>query len=299
MTSSDRSELEARVAVLRRIVYGTPDGYASAAATELEAAEAELVRRDSASGAARMTAASGQGVPLLADAGAAGGAGMAGMAGAGGVAGSTGGAVGADGSGGLAVLEQLLHDVRDLPEAVDRAEPSTQAGLDVRAASAAEAPESAPPRGGARRRARVALAVAAVVAAVVAIGPLRELVEPPRGLAIFDRAPDPSQALMPGSHDILTPESLASVRYIGTEVGYRAWVFRDRGDVCMTLQRENWAGSGTTCVAEADFAGTGIHQVVRYEQLYDLVRPVGVGPGDGVEFAWTAESTGLEWSMRR
>ncbi|SFR69516.1 hypothetical protein SAMN05428970_0712 [Agromyces sp. CF514] len=162
-----------------------------------------------------------------------------------------------------------------------------------------ERPDLHEPRHGARRRALIVCAVAAAVAAVASIGPLRELTDPPRGLAIFDRAPDPSQALIPGANDILTAESLASVRYIGTEVGYRAWVFRDRGDVCMTLQRENWAGAGTTCVAEAEFARTGIREVVRYEQLYDLARPVGVGPGDGVEFAWTAESTGLEWSMRR
>ncbi|WP_368259255.1 hypothetical protein, partial [Blautia wexlerae] len=263
MTSSDGSELEARAAALRRIVYGTPDGYAGPAAAELEAVEVELGRRDSSPREPEPPSPSPSAVS---------GAGLRRDD----HRGLDQDPADARVAGGLALMEQV--------DAV---------------ATTAEGPDPHEPRRDARRRALIVCAVAAAVAAVASIGPLRELTDPPRGLAIFDRAPDPSQALIPGADDILTAESLASVRYIGTEVGYRAWVFRDRDDVCMTLQRENWAGAGTTCVAEAEFERTGIREVVRYEQLYDLVRPVGVGPGDGVEFAWTAESTGLEWSMRR
>ncbi|WP_157421770.1 hypothetical protein [Agromyces sp. Leaf222] len=267
MTSSERSELEARAAALRRIVYGTPGGHLSAAAAELETVEAQL-------------RSGSDPTP---------GPGSDPISGSGPIASPTADPLRA---GGLAVIEQVeqigQHPQVD-PAVPDPAVPD-QALRDP-------APPGAPP--GTRRRVLVMVAVAAAIAVVAALGPLRALSEPPRGLEVFDRAPDPSQALMPGNDDILTPASLASVRYIGTEVGYRAWVFRDRGDVCLTLQRENWNGSGTTCVAESDFARSGIRQVVRYEQLRDLARPVGVGPGDGVEFAWTADSTGLEWSMRR
>lgn len=272
MTSSERSELEARAAALRRIVYGTPDGHLSAAAAELETVEAQL--------------RSGS-VPTP-------GSGSDPISGSGPIASPTADPLRA---GGLAVIEQV-EQIWQHPQ-VDPAAPVPAAPVPAVPDPAVPdpAPRGAPP--GTRRRVLVMVAVAAAIAVVAALGPLRSLSEPPRGLEVFDRAPDPSQALMPGNDDILTPASLASVRYIGTEVGYRAWVFRDRGDVCLTLQRENWNGSGTTCVAETDFARSGIRQVVRYEQLRDLARPVGVGPGDGVEFAWTADSTGLEWSMRR
>ncbi|MET4156745.1 hypothetical protein [Agromyces sp. PvR057] len=244
MASPERSELEARAAALRRIVYGTPGGHLGEAASELEAVEAELRRAVAMGGSHEAPAAL---IASPTDEGRR--------------------------AGWLAVVEQV-----------------EQVEQDARAPGA--------PRG-TRRRALVMVAVAAVIAVVAVLGPLRELAEPPRGLEVFDRAPDPSQALIPGQDDILAPEALASVRFIGSEVGYDAWVFRDRDDVCMALQRENWNGAGITCVTEAEFARAGIRQVVRYEQLYDLVRPVGVGPGDGVEFAWTTDSTELEWSTRR
>jgi len=43
--TGDDAELEARADALRRVVYGTPDGYETDAATELERVEAELARR--------------------------------------------------------------------------------------------------------------------------------------------------------------------------------------------------------------------------------------------------------------
>ncbi|ANJ25799.1 hypothetical protein [Agromyces aureus] len=303
MTSSDRSDLEGRVAALRRLVYGTPDGHLSDAVAELEAAEAELARSIAAERAEGPSSTPTAGV-------AAGRAGAdlpgtdptdQGSPGAGPPAG--------DRSTGELTLLDVLEQA-DLADGAEWASGGRGRATDARAADAGATEAGMPDvdaadgsrrrgaRSGARRRTLLFGAVAAI-GVVALLGPMRALAEPPRGLEVFDRAPDPSQAMMPGENEILTPESLASVRFIGTEVGYDAWVFRDRNDVCMTLQRENWYGSGTTCVAEADFARTGIRQVVRYEQLYDLVRPVGVGPGDGVEFAWTADSTALEWSMRR
>ena len=260
MTSPERSELESRAAALRRIVYGTPDGYLGDAASELAAVEAQLGRDLPATGALPATVARP----------------------------SAGGSKAVEAA---APIEQsVLGEPVEPDERVERVARVERVEPDAETSGA---------RRGTRRGVLILVAVAAAIGLIAALGWLRELSEPPVGLAIFDRAPDPSQALIPGIDDLLTPEALASVRYLGTEVGYRAWVFRDRGDVCMTLQRENWAGSGTTCVAESDFARSGIRQVVRYEQLSDRLRPAGVGLGDGVELAWTADSTGLEWSVRR
>lgn len=50
--TSDDAELEARADALRRIVYGTPDGFTSSAVDELESVEAELARRAGASAGA-------------------------------------------------------------------------------------------------------------------------------------------------------------------------------------------------------------------------------------------------------
>lgn len=58
--ADDDEQLEARAAALRRVVYGTPEGYASDASAELAAVEQELARRRAALGTAHAGDASGE-----------------------------------------------------------------------------------------------------------------------------------------------------------------------------------------------------------------------------------------------
>ncbi|MFC9560193.1 hypothetical protein [Agromyces sp. NPDC056965] len=58
--ADDDEQLEARAIALRRVVYGTPEGYASDASAELAAVEQELARRRAALGTAPAGEASGE-----------------------------------------------------------------------------------------------------------------------------------------------------------------------------------------------------------------------------------------------
>lgn len=141
-------------------------------------------------------------------------------------------------------------------------------------------------------------AAALVVAGVaLAIGPIRELNVPPRGLEVFDRARSDQDTGPRGSEIALGARAVETIRHIGRVVGFDVWVFRDGTDVCMMVQRDARSGWGANCVDEAVFLDRGIRQLISADELIGGARPAGMEPGTAVELEWSDESVEVEWSI--
>jgi hypothetical protein len=238
---TDETELEARAAELRRLVYGTPGGHESDAVTELVEVEHALAKLRETS------AESASGAPV-------------------GTRTSTGRA---------APTPALAEDPED---ATDSSERTPRARRMVLAGAAA-------------------LVVAVVAGAALAIGPIRDLAEPPRGLEIFDRARGDEDAGPRGSEIALGARAVETIRHIGRVVGFDVWVFRDGTDVCMIVQRDERSGWGANCVDEAVFLDRGIRQLISSDELIGRARPAELEPGTAVELEWSDESVEVEWSV--
>jgi hypothetical protein len=198
----------------------------------------------------------------------------------------------------LAEVEDALARLRNPPAGSDS--PSEGAPA-VDAADAADAAASFARR---RRTRGILIAVTAAVAVAVvvvggalALGPIRELAGPPRGLAVFDRAPVDADTGPRGSDVTLDQRAASTLRHVGSVVGHDVWVFRDGTDVCMIAQLGEENGWGANCVAEEVFLDRGIRRYIAYDELCDETRPPGLEPGNAVALAWNAESTEVEWSI--
>lgn len=235
---TDETELEARAAELRRLVYGTPGGHESDAVTELVEVEHALAKLRETS----VASASGTSMPKRA-------------------------------STGRAVPTPAL--VEDPEHATDSSERPRRA-----------------------RRMLLAGAAALVVAgAALAIGPIRDLAVPPRGLEVFDHARSDEDAGPRGSEIALGGRAVETIRHIGRVVGFDVWVFRDGTDVCMIVQRDERSGWGANCVDEAVFFDRGIRQLISSDELIGRARPAKLEPGTAVELEWSDESVEVEWSV--
>lgn len=197
----------------------------------------------------------------------------------------------------LAQVEEALARLRNPPA---EREPGSVAG-----APAEDVEDAADAAGSLARRRRtrgfliaVATAVAVVVVGVaLALGPIRELAGPPRGLAVFDRAPVGADTGPRGSDVALDYRAASTLRHIGRVVGHDVWVFRDGPDVCMIAQLGEENGWGANCVTEAVFLDRGIRRYIAYDELCDETRPPGLEPGGAVVLAWNVDSTEVEWSI--
>ncbi len=158
-------------------------------------------------------------------------------------------------------------------------------------------PDPAAPRHRTRRLVIAGAAIIAVVGATFAFGQVRDFVDPPRGLEIFDSQGDETDAGPRGFSAAVGESAVTTVRHIGRAVGYDVWVFRDRGDVCMMAQREHGSGWGANCVTEADFRGRGIRQIITYDEFSGSARPAGLDPASAVELAWNDGYVEVEWSI--
>lgn len=204
-----------------------------------------------------------------------------------------------DAVGELAKVEEALARLKSPPAG---SESPSAADAPADAAAAADAAEAAAWHAQRRRTRGILITVAAAVAVVVvgaalALGPIRELAGPPRGLAVFDRAPVETDTGPRGSDVALDQRAASTLRHIGLVVGHDVWVFRDGTDVCMIAQLGEENGWGANCVTEEVFLDRGIRRYIAYEELCDDTRPPGLEPGGALALAWNADSTEVEWSI--
>ncbi|MEF3402597.1 hypothetical protein [Agromyces sp. CCNWLW203] len=155
-----------------------------------------------------------------------------------------------------------------------------------------------------RTRRRPALAAAGILAAGIAIGigvtlaaePVANLVTPPRGLEVFDRARDDVDTGPRAFVAVLGADAVSSFRSIGRAVDHDVWVFRDGDAVCMIAQTQHRSSWGANCVSETEFRRTGIRQYISYDELGEA-RPEGLDPASAVALSWTDRSDTVEWSI--
>ncbi|MFD4421009.1 hypothetical protein ACFWN7_05855 [Agromyces sp. NPDC058484] len=198
----------------------------------------------------------------------------------------------------LVAVELELARLRATPETA--AEPSEDARAAADTVDAEFAVDAAIP-GRLRRRRRLALAGGALLlvgaAVAVALGRTSELIDPPRGLEVFERARGDADAGPRGFVAVLDTDAVATLRSIGRAVGHDVWVFRDDGDVCMIAQRRNWSGWGANCVSETEFGDGGIRQFIPYDEFDGRERPADLDPASAVELTWDDGSAEVEWSV--
>ncbi|MDQ0894685.1 hypothetical protein [Agromyces ramosus] len=169
--------------------------------------------------------------------------------------------------------------------------------------SAESVPNAEVPRPDERptRRWRFATAVtvlASAVGAIALLGPVRELLLPPRGLEVFERAP--SVAELDRARDVteathLDPAAASSLRPLGSAVGYEVWTYRDGERVCLLTQRDFWFAWISSCVTLEEFRERGLVRRIPAAEISDLTRPSPVAPDDVVLLEWGPRSTGVEW----
>lgn len=263
--TSDDAELEARADGLRRIVYGTRDGFASGAAEELERVEAELARRAAERERADERERAAERERATIAAGVAGEA-RAGSTGNSGAPGAVGGAPGAATAG------------------------PADGGHPVASANRARWPDRL------GTRATNGLAIAAVLAgfAIVAGISVVNLATPVRGLAVFDRPQQPDDE----SLTVALGAQADTVRRVDEVFGRGFWAYLNGVDqVCLSVVPE-----GTSlvergeCASRDRFDEHGIMVQYAAAELGDE-RPEGMGERDVVVISWSAESEGVTWEL--
>lgn len=266
--TGDDAELEARADALRRVVYGTPDGYETDAATELERVEAELARRAEerraeASRAAAVAAAEAAGAAAAA-----------------------------------AATVANSGDPGDTTPGAGDSPASRAAHPDARTATAAGAASSSDLRSAASaRRWPAVLAIAGVLTAFAAAGgvALVGALTPPRGLAVFDRPQQPEDE----SLVVALGAQADTVRKIDELFGRGFWAYLNGGDqVCLSVVPtggSNLVERGE-CASRERFAEHGISVQYAATEL-GARRPRGSGERDVVIVTWLPDADGVEWEL--
>ena len=266
MEPDHEDQLERRRDELRRIVYGTREGAGSDAVVELAAVELELAART------RETRRDVHDLPAASD-------------------------------------EPAASDrpgASDTPAASDRPGASdTPAASDTPVASGRTAMSGTPPSGRPRRvRAAIvagAIAVLALAAAGVALlGPARDMLSPPRGLAVFERDQTPEErdrADRVASAAGLQPTDASALRSLGRAFGYDFWVFRDADEVCLLSQRPYFFVWVESCASIEDFAEDSLIRRIPADDIRNGAWPPAMGPGDVLVVTWGPESAEVGWSV--
>ncbi|UOQ90475.1 hypothetical protein MUN74_06050 [Agromyces endophyticus] len=262
--TGDDAELEARADALRRVVYGTPDGYETDAATELERVEAELARRAEE----RRDAASRS---LALD----------------------GGAAAASASSGAASVSNS-GDPRDTPFG-DDADPARR--LEHPESHTAAAQAGAQASRTPKRRWPTVLAIAGVAVAFAAAGAvaIASLVAPPRGLAVFDRPQQPEDE----SLVVALGAQADTVRKLDELFGRGFWGYLNGADqVCLSvvpIGGPNIVERGE-CASRDRFAEHGIAVQYVVAEL-GAFRPRGAGDRDVLIVSWLPDHEDLDWEL--
>ncbi|KRE22328.1 hypothetical protein [Agromyces sp. Soil535] len=204
-----------------------------------------------------------------------------------------------------AVEEELAARVRGaLPVA---SESSLGDGESGRGTTEPPVPAPTPEEPRARWRPTRAWVIGAVVAVLLllaggisVIGPVREALSPPRGLAVFDREPLPDDLeridqVATGAG--LQPDDAATLRSIGRAFGYDFWVFRDDNRVCLLSRRQFFFDWVRSCATIQEFEAHGLTRRIAADDIRDGAKPRRIGPGDVVVVSWGPESTEVDWTV--
>jgi hypothetical protein len=151
-----------------------------------------------------------------------------------------------------------------------------------------------------RRGFALAAAVAIIAAVVLALGPIREMTGPPRGLSIFDRA-QTAQELRSVDRIVdaagLHPEATVELRSLGRVFGHDFWVYRHGDRVCLVTQRLYWYDWIQNCVTVRQFEADGLTRRIPVDDVREDALPGGVQGDDVIVVNWGPRSMELQWRM--
>jgi hypothetical protein len=151
-----------------------------------------------------------------------------------------------------------------------------------------------------RRGFALAAAVAIIAAVVLALGPIREMTGPPRGLSIFDRA-QTAQELRSVDRIVdaagLHPEATVELRSLGRVFGHDFWVYRHGDRVCLVTQRLYWYDWIQNCVTVGQFEADGLTRRIPVDDVREDALPGGVQGDDVIVVNWGPRSMELQWRM--
>ena len=146
----------------------------------------------------------------------------------------------------------------------------------------------------------VIAALVLIVAGIAVIGPVRELLSPPRGLGVFERPPTAEELEL--AHQVavaaeLEPEDASTLRSVGRVFGYKFWVHRDADQVCLLSQREYFFEWVRACTTLEGFRRSGLTRWIAGDDIPDSARPARIRPEDLVEVTWGPQSIEVEWRV--
>ncbi|WP_173922903.1 hypothetical protein [Agromyces sp. Marseille-P2726] len=201
---------------------------------------------------------------------------------------------------------QQHHDLADRAPAAPRASVQSDAPLRSESPSEpshpAEVPEWEGP--GARRRRPwlkwVLAASVAVVGIALVVGPVRDLLSPPRGLDVFDRTQteeeqDAADQVATGAR--LDPYEPEGLRSLGSLFGYQFWTYLDGDRVCLLSQRQYFFSWEETCSTVDEFRVQALSRRISTDDIRQGARPPRWQPGDVIVVTWGAMSMELEWEV--
>lgn len=166
----------------------------------------------------------------------------------------------------------------------------------------AEAPQWEEPSAR-RRRPWVKWAFAASVAVVgiaIVVGPVRDLLSPPRGLDVFERSQteeeqDVANQVATGAR--LDPYAPERLRSLGSLFGYQFWAYREGDSVCLLSQRQYFFAWEASCTTVDDFGASPLSRRISTDDVRQGARPPRWHPGDVIVVTWGAQSMELEWEI--
>ena len=139
-----------------------------------------------------------------------------------------------------------------------------------------------------------------IVAGIAVVGPVRELLSPPRGLGVFERPPTVEELELADKVAIaseLEPEDASTLRAVGRVFGYSFWVHRDEDRVCLLSQREFFFEWVRACTTVDEFRRSGLRRWIAGDDIRVAARPRRIRPEDLVEVSWGPQSIEVEWRV--
>jgi len=139
-----------------------------------------------------------------------------------------------------------------------------------------------------------------IVAGIAVIGPVRELLSPPRGLGVFERPATAEELELADRVAVaaeLEPEDASTLRAVGRVFGYSFWVHRDEDRVCLLSQREFFFEWVSACATVDEFRRSGLRRWIAGDDIRIAARPGRIRPDDLVEVSWGPQSIEVEWRV--
>jgi hypothetical protein len=143
-------------------------------------------------------------------------------------------------------------------------------------------------------------AVVVIAAAVLALGPIRDVTDPPRGLSIFDRA-QTVQELRSVDRIVaaadLGPDATVELRSLGRVFSHDFWAYRHDDRVCLVTQRLYWYDWIQNCVTVGQFEADGLTRRIPVADVREDALPGGVQGDDVIVVSWGPRSMELQWHI--